>query len=154
MRDEERLKEKLRAIEALFAGATTDGEKVAAGLAQERIAARLEVVRNDVPVEWQFSLTPWSRKLFIALARRYELTPYRYKRQRRTTLVVRASERFLQETFIPQFDRMVDTLFEHLDAVTERVVAEVVHTDMSEAVVKDEPLQLEVFATKNEGSSR
>jgi len=154
MHDEERLKEKLRAIEALFAGAATDGERAAAGLAQEKISARLDEVKIEIPVEWQFSLTPWSRKLFVALARRYGLTPYRYKRQRRTTLIVRASEQFLQQTFIPQFDRMVDTLYDHLDAVTKRVVAEVVHTDMSEATVKNEPHQLEAFSTAKEGSSR
>jgi hypothetical protein len=34
---EERLREKLRKIEALYAGATTAGEKSAAGAAAERI---------------------------------------------------------------------------------------------------------------------
>ncbi len=93
MHDEERLKDKLRAIEALHAGATTAGERNAADRARDRIAARLAELQNEQVVEWQFSLTPWSRRLFVALARRYGLQPYRYKRQRRNTRVVRASDR-------------------------------------------------------------
>ena len=84
--------------------------------------------------------------MLLALARRYGIKPYRYKRQRRTTLVIRASERFLQETFLPQYDQMVDTLYDHLDTVTERVLAAVLDSDKSDApVVDDRPRQLEVF---------
>ncbi|MFC1612159.1 hypothetical protein ACFL6C_14440, partial [Myxococcota bacterium] len=125
MSDEERLKEKLRAIRALYAGATTPGERVAAGLAKERVEAKLAEVRGAGEIEMQFSLTRWSRHLLLALAKPYGLKPYRYKRQHKTTLVIRASERFLNETFVPQFDQMLDTLEDHLDEVTKRVVAEV-----------------------------
>ena len=41
MTAEQDLREKLRKIEALFAGAATAGEKAAAGAAAERIRARL-----------------------------------------------------------------------------------------------------------------
>ncbi len=41
MNDEIALRDKLRKIEALFAGAATTGEKAAAGAAAERIRARL-----------------------------------------------------------------------------------------------------------------
>ena len=44
--DEARLLEKLRAIEALFAGATTDGERVAAAEARKRIQLRLKMPRG------------------------------------------------------------------------------------------------------------
>jgi hypothetical protein len=147
MDDEQRLKQKLRAIEALFAGATTPGERDAADRARERIAARLKELQGDAQVEWQFSLTPWSRRLMIALAKRYGMNPYRYKRQRRATLVVRASERFLKEIFLPEFDRMDQTLHEHLDAVTERVLAEVLGGGGGDPPVVDQmPQQLDVFA--------
>lgn len=147
MSDEEGLKAKLLAIEALIAGATTPGEREAAGRARERIAARLAELRNDPQVEWQFTLTPWSRRLLFALARRYGLKPYRYRKQRHTTLIVRASERFLRETFLPEYDRMCEVLYEHLDAVTERVVADVLDPDRSaEQVIDATPLQL-AFAT-------
>jgi hypothetical protein len=144
MNDEERLKEKLRAIEALFAGATTEGEREAADRARQRISARLEALRGEPEVEWRFSLDPWTYRLFVALARRYGLTPYRYQRQRYTTLMLRTSERFLRETFLPEYNAMEKTLHEHLTAVTDRVVSEVLHADTSEPVVVDtEPRQLQ-----------
>lgn len=143
MFDEEGLKQKIRAIEALFAGATTDGERVAADRARQRIAARLAELMAERPIEWQFSLNPWSRKLLIALARRYGLQAYRYRRQRYSTLVVRAPERFLKETFLPEYNRMSDTLYEHLTEVAERVIAEVLDSDGSDVEVDDgEPQQL------------
>lgn len=154
MHDEERLKAKLRAIEALYAGATTPGERVAAGLAQQRIAARLEELKANDEIEWQFSLTRWSRTLLLALARRYGLKPYRYKRQHHTTLVVRAPEGFLKETFLPQFDKMVETLDDHLDEVTKRVVAEVVGKNASELGIDSGPQQLDAFSSGRATTSR
>lgn len=154
MNDEARLKERLRAIEALFAGATTDGERDAADRARQRIRARIIERANEELVEWQFSLDPWSRRLLIALARRYGLKPYRYRRQRYSTLVIKAPERFLKETFLPEYDEMVKTLHEHLTAVAERVVAEVLDPDRSEpAVVDAEPRQLEAFALQSRNNS-
>jgi hypothetical protein len=142
--DEERLKKKLRAIEALFAGATSEGEREAADRARQRIAARLVERQGERQVEWQFSLDPWSYRLLVALSRRYGLKPYRYRRQRHSTLVIKASEHFLRETFLPEYDAMSKTLHEHLTAVTNRVVAEVLSADSSEpAVVDAEPRQLE-----------
>lgn len=144
MQDDERLKEKLRAIEALFAGATTEGEREAADLARQRIAARLRALEGERQVEWQFSLDPWCYDLLVALARRYGLKPYRYRRQRYSTLIVKASERFLRETFLPEYDAMSKTLQQHLTEVTQRVVAEVLHADRSAPTVVDsEPRQLE-----------
>jgi hypothetical protein len=55
--DEAALREKLRKIEALFAGAGTAGERNAAEAALERVRARLaELKRQDPPIEMQFSL--------------------------------------------------------------------------------------------------
>src|SRR5437762_10551706 len=86
MSTEARLREKLRKIEALFAGASTAGERLAAEAALERVRARLaELERRDAAIEMQFSLPdPWSRRLFLALCRRYGLEPYRLRRQRLT----------------------------------------------------------------------
>lgn len=89
---------------------------------------------------------PWSYKLLVALARRYGLKPYRYRRQRYSTLMIKASESFLKQTFLPEYEAMSKTLREHLSQVTERVVAEALSADKSEALVIDEPRQLEAFA--------
>src|SRR5664279_5438242 len=79
---EARLREKLRKIEALFAGAGTAGEKAAAGAAADRIRALLgNAAGSEAPQEIRFSVPDiWSRKLFIALCRRYGIRPFRYHR--------------------------------------------------------------------------
>jgi hypothetical protein len=60
----------------------------------------------------------------MALLRRYGLDPYRYRRQRRTTVVVRAPRRFVDETLWPEFQELNEVLTAHLDDVTRRVIAE------------------------------
>ena len=80
---ESQLREKLRKIEALFAGAGTAGERLAAEAALERVRERLtELGRQDPSIEMQFSMPDqWSRHLFLALCRRYGMKPYRYYRR-------------------------------------------------------------------------
>jgi hypothetical protein len=75
MSTESQLREKLRKIEALFAGAGTAGERIAAEAALERVREHLaELGRQDPPIEMQFSMPDqWSRHLFLALCRRYPL---------------------------------------------------------------------------------
>ena len=82
MIDETHLRDKLRKIEALFAGAATPGERQAAGAAAERIRLQLAAAASTEPeIEMRFSIpNPWSRRLFIALCRRYGLKPFRYAR--------------------------------------------------------------------------
>ena len=142
--DEARLIDKLRLIEALFAGATTEGEKVAAGHARSRILERLKLwEKEDPPVEFRFSMEDmWSRKVFIALLRRYGMRPYRYNGQRYTTVMVSVSKRFVDETLWPEFQEISDALRTHLSDVTDRVVRQVIHQDSSEAEVVEKPRQL------------
>ena len=74
-----KLIETLRRVERLYDGATTPGERVAAGFAKERLDARLKEKMEDSPIEMKFSLqNSWSRKLFTTLARKYGLEPFRY----------------------------------------------------------------------------
>jgi len=138
--DEAKLIEKLRLIEALYAGATTEGEQVAAGHARQRILERLRSMEaEDPPMEYHFSMDDmWSRRVFVALLRRYGITPYRYRRQRYTTVMARVSKRFVDETLWPQFERLSDTLQAYLSEVTDRVVTQVISEDLSEAVVVNE----------------
>jgi hypothetical protein len=133
--DESRLREKLQRIEALFAGAATTGERLAAAEARQRILARLHAVeRESPPVEYRFTLGDvWTRKVLLSLLRRYDLKPYRYPGQRYTTVMVRVSKKFVDETLWPEFQQLSATLRGYLDEVTERVVREVLHGDSSEA---------------------
>jgi hypothetical protein len=93
---EQELREKLRTIAALFEGATTSGERNAAAAALDRIRAALNSAEKiERAVETSFRLPDrWSRRLFLALCRRYGLNPYRYPRQRYSTVVLRAPASF------------------------------------------------------------
>jgi len=67
MSTESQLREKLRKIEALFAGAGTTGERLAAEAARERLRARLtEFDHKDSSVEMQFSMPDHGRAIYFS----------------------------------------------------------------------------------------
>ena len=135
MTPEQQLRDKLRKIAALFEGATTDGERRAAAAAIERIRKTLAGLEHvEKPVEMQFSLPDrWQRRLFSALCRRYGLEPYRYKRQRYTTVMVRVPRSFVDRTLWPEYLAIKDALNEYLNEATERIIREEVFRDAGEA---------------------
>lgn len=141
---EQDLLDKLSKIERLYAGAATAGEKEAAADAIARIKKRLgEAAKVDRPIEYKFTLTDgWSKKLFTALLRRYELRPYRYARQRRNTVMVRVPRSFVDETLWPEFLELSKVLQSYLDEVTERVISGAIHaSDGEEEVIAGEYLE-------------
>jgi hypothetical protein len=142
--DEATLLDKLRKIEALHAGATTPGEREAARTAADRIRARLAALRAREPDEiLVYSLPdPWKRKVFLALCRRYGLTPFREPRQRASTVQVCAPLTFQRRTLWPEYQALAQELATHLDAFTERVVRVALHGDVAEAVETTDPKQL------------
>lgn len=142
--NERKLIEKLRLVEALFDRAGTDGERVAADIARNRIMARLRrKKRVDPPIEYSFYMPDmWSRKVMVALLRRYGLKPYRYYRQRHTTVMARVPKTFVDETLWPQYLEYSKALDQYLAEVTDRVVHSVIHEDSSEASVVKEGLSL------------
>ena len=141
--NEEDLIDKLRKIERLHAGAATEGEREAAADAMARIQRRLaELERVEKAIEYRFKLNDdWSKRLFIALLRRYGLKPYRYARQRHTTVMARVPRSFVNDTLWPEFLELSATLRDYLEEVTQRVIAEGVHGDTrAEEVVAGEYL--------------
>ena len=144
MTPEEALRDKLRKIEALFAGAATEGEKAAAGAAAERIRRRLgQTAGTEKPEEMRFSIQDiWSRQLFIALCRRYGLRPFRYRRMHRQTLVVKAPRSFLLQVLWPEFEELSAALIDYLSEITEKVIREEVHRETGDAEEVDEPSRI------------
>ena len=130
------LLEKLRKIEALHAGTKIDGEREAARRAAERIRARLAELRSREPDQvFRYSLQdPWKRKLFVALCRRYGVTPYREAGRRYSTVLVRAPKTFQERTLWPEFLALSEELHAHLEELTERIISEAIKEDVSEAV--------------------
>ena len=145
MTDYEKLIDKLRKLEAVFTGTNYDGERIAASVAIEKIRERLRSVEGtDPPIQYKFTLADmWSRKLFVALLRRYGMTPYRFPKQRHTTVMVRVSPRFVDETLWPEFLELSKTLSEYLTNITDKVISESIFADTSEAETRSEPARLE-----------
>ena len=144
MTPEQSLREKLRKIEALFAGAATEGEKVAAGAAAERIRDRLgQAAGKEKEIEVKFSISDvWSRQLFVALCRRYGLRPFRYRRMHRQTIIIRAPKSFVEQVLWPEFEELSAALTAYLSEITERVIREEVHGETGDADEVDEPRQI------------
>ncbi len=135
MTTEQQLREKLRKITALFEGAATPGERQAAAAAMERLRRALGAAVKTEPLpESKFSLADqWQRRLFTALCRRYGLEPYRYRGQRRTTVMLRAPRSFIARTLWPEYVELQAALHSYLNEATERIIREEVFGDAGEA---------------------
>lgn len=135
MTTEQELRQKLRKISALFEGATTPGERDAAAAAIERVrSALIAAERTEKAIEMNFRLPDrWNRQLFTALCRRYGLKPYRYPRQRYSTVVLRAPASFINGTLWPEFLQIKRALDEYLHEATERIIREEVFGNSEEA---------------------
>jgi hypothetical protein len=141
---EDQLRERLKKVEALYFGATTAGERDAAEAALGRLRAKLaEAGRREPPIEMKFGLPDqWSVRLFIALCRRYGLKPFRYPRQRRTTVMVKGPRHFLETVLWPQFNALHADLWQYLEQTTERLIRDAVHADITDAETAAEPASL------------
>jgi len=144
MTPEHSLREKLRKIEALFAGGATEGERVAAGAAAERIRERLgRDAGKEKQIEIKFSISDtWSRQLFVALCRRYGLRPFRYRRMHRQTIIIRAPKSFVEQVLWPEFEELDAALTAYLSEITERVIREEVHGETGEADEVDKSFRI------------
>jgi len=135
MTTEQQLREKLRKITALFEAAATPGERQAAAAAMDRLRKALHTAAGNQPLpETRFSLADqWQRRLFTALCRRYGLEPYRYKGQRRTTVILRAPRSFIDITlWPPEYLELQAALHSYLNEATERIIREEVFADSAE----------------------
>jgi hypothetical protein len=89
---------------------------------------------EEPAVELRFTLTDqWSRHLFVALMRRYGIHPYRYRGQRRTTVMARLSRSFVNDTLWPEFQELQSTLAAYFDALTDRVIEQALEVKAGEA---------------------
>jgi len=144
MHDESQIRAKLEKIKALFNGATTDGEQLAARAAMGRLQQRIEGIdaelrASDPPEEYQFSVrNPWSMRLFLALCRSKGLKPYRYPRMHRTSICIRVGKHHLDSNLWPEFEQMNDVLTRHLNELADSIISECINPDDSDAEVVKE----------------
>lgn len=125
---------KLERIEALHAGAATQGERIAADEARRRIRARIDrMAAESSVVEIRFAIhNPWSRQLFTSLLRRYDLRPYRYPRQKRQTIMVKMPQAAVDDLW-REFCELDEALRGHLDRLAMSIIASAISPDISEA---------------------
>lgn len=126
--------EKLRKIEALFEGATTEGEREAAELAKKRILERFQEELASKASEFTVRLSDqWHKRLFVALCNKYGLKTYRYKNQKYTTAMVRVSQSFMDEVLWQEFKRFSKHLDEFVSITTDNLISKI--HDVEEDVI-------------------
>lgn len=123
----EHLLERIKKIEALIIGASTDGEKNAAVTAKERILEKypaLEIHKN--PTEYRLSTSSeWNKKLLIAICRKYGVKPYRYHRQKYTTVMVNMNEAFLTKILWKEYEEYSKLLNKLVEEITNDLISKI-----------------------------
>lgn len=123
----EDLLERIKKIEALIFGAQTDGEKQAAISAKERILKKypeLEIHKN--PKEYAlYTQDNWHKKLLLALCHKYGVKPYRYYRQKYTTVMVRINEDFLNKVLWQEYQEYSAHLEKLVEEITDELISKI-----------------------------
>ena len=127
------IRDRLAKLEALFARGATEGERAAAGAVLERMQARLDLggkAAAEPEIELQYSLPDvWAVKLFVALCRKHEIKPYRYPRQRRTTVMVRVRKSEFERTIAAEFQSLHRELTGYFSEMVEHLIGNVMKSD-------------------------
>lgn len=124
-----RLREKLSKLERLFENAGTAGERAAAEAAMGRVRARLDAA-PEPEVEMKFSFPDsWTVRLFVAVCRKHGLRPYRYRRQRHTTVMVSAREKTFDQEIWPEFSHLLTALQSYFEEVTDHLIQDAMAAD-------------------------
>ena len=93
-------------------------------------------------IEMRFTLQdPWSARLLIALCRRWGLQPFRYPRQRQTTVIVRAPREFLERVLWPRFQELHDDMKRCFERTTDGLIRRAIFEGISDAPLRPEPRQ-------------
>lgn len=99
--------DKVRKIEALIAGAKSDGERQAAEFAKQRLQEKIIAQ----PIEYTVRLhSRWEKKLFVAICHKFRLQTYRYTRQKYTTAMVRVAKPFMDSVLWPEYNKYASIL--------------------------------------------
>jgi hypothetical protein len=133
------LQEKIKKIEALIKGAQTEGEKNAAISARERILGKypeLDISKN-LREYTLYTSDNWHKRLLLAICRKYEVKPYRYYRQKYTTVMVRVNEVFLHKVLWKEYVEYSKHLEELIGEITDDLIDKI-HKHEEEDVIQGE----------------
>jgi hypothetical protein len=127
------IRERLAKLEALFARGATAGERAAAGAAMGRLQARLDLggkTISEPEIEMQYSLPDvWSVRLFVAICRKHGVQPFRYPRQRRTTVMVRIRKSVFERTIAAEFQALHRELTSYFAEMVDHLISDVMKSD-------------------------
>jgi len=90
----------------------------------EQNKVQKDLIEFEEPdVEVKFSLEDsYTIKLFIALARKHGFRPYRYPRQKRSTIMLKGKQSYIDQKLWPEFTVLSDELDFMLDQITNEVI--------------------------------
>jgi len=111
--------DKIRKIEALIAGAKSDGERQAAEFARQRFQEKIIAQPMEYTVRVHSS---WKKKLFCAICSKHGLKTYRYARQKYTTTMLRVAKPFMDLVLWPEYNKYAAIL----DKLTEEVLSDLI----------------------------
>lgn len=133
------LLEKIKKIEALIASSKSDGEKLAASLAKNRLLERSREEAAAKPVEYTVPLgNHWRKKFFVAICSKHELRTYRYKRQKYTTAMVRANPALVEGILWPEFKKYSALLEELVEEIINDLISRIHEVSEDEIVISGE----------------
>lgn len=131
----EALLEKIRKIEALIEGAKTEGEKNAAISARERLdKRRIEELTLEQKEFSLYTQDNWHKKLLLAICRKYGIRPYRYKRQKYTTVMVTANEDFVTNVLWKEYLEYSAHLELLVEEITDDIISKI-HKEEDEDII-------------------
>jgi hypothetical protein len=94
------------------------------------LAAKLADTQATETEELQYSMPDvWALRIFIALCRKHGLRPYRYPRQRRTTVVVRANPAVFEQTVLAEFTELHRELVRYFSETVDHLLADAMRSD-------------------------
>ena len=127
------LLEKIQKIEALLESSNSPGEKQAALEAKVRL---LKKHKEEHPLELKIRVGDlWKKKLLIAICRKYDLKPYRYKGQKYTTTMLMVHRSFIDEVLWPEFLKYAKLLEELVTEVLDDLIDKLNKGDYEETII-------------------
>jgi hypothetical protein len=137
--------DKIRKIEALIAGAKSDGERQAAEFAKQRLQEKITAQPIDYTVRLH---SRWEKKLFVAICSKHGLHTYRYMRQKYTTAMVRVAKPFMDLVLWPEYNKYASILHKLTEEISTDLISKIhLVKEEDETIIAGElPVMSEVSA--------